>query len=114
MDNTPPLPPSAASQAVNDVTAEAKSLIGAITDFSFSSFFTPRMLRLIYAVLLLAIAYHSVEFMIIAIRIGSVMAFISGLLTLVVGVILTRVFVEVVQAIFKIHDTLKNIEWKQK
>ena len=114
MDNTPPPPPSATSQAVNDVTAEAKGLIGAITDFSFTSFFTPRILRVLYAVLLLMVAYHSVQFMIIAIRLSSVMAFISGLITLVVGVILTRVFVELVQAVFKIQDSLKNIESKQK
>jgi hypothetical protein len=114
MDNTTPPPPSSTSQIADEVKAEAKGLIGGLTDCGFKSFITPKIPCLIYGVLLLMVVWHGVQFLIFAARFGSVMGFISGLVFLVVGVVLSRVFVEVLQAMFKILETLQKIESKQK
>lgn len=110
MDNSP------ASLVPPEVKEQAKSLLGSLLDFRFDSFVTPKIIKVIYFLMLLGVAGRSLLFFITSIS-GGVMGLVVGLvgapIMLVIGAVLARVFVEIILLAFQMLETLQRIEAKK-
>ena len=115
MDNAP-TPPSA-SQLANDVSNQAKGFFASLLDFSFESFVTPKIIKVIYFILLIGVALGALGILISAISQGFVAVLISLIvipIMVVLGAVAIRVYVEIIMLAFKVLETLQRIESKQK
>lgn len=110
MDNTsPPLVPP-------EVTEQAKGLLGSLLDFRFESFVTPKIIKVIYFLMLLGVAAGSLLFLVSSISsglMGLVIGLIGAPIMLVIGAVLARVYVEIIMLAFKMLETLQRIEAKK-
>jgi len=111
MDNASPslIPP--------DVKAEAKGLLGSILDFRFDSFVTPKIVKAIYCLMLLAVVGNALLFFVTSLTgglMGVVIGVVGAPILLAVGAVLARVFVELIMLAFKMLETLQRIEAKSR
>jgi len=111
MDNPPPSASSA------DVASQARGFVGALLDFRFESFVTPKIIKVIYFLMLLGVAGSALLFLVTSMA-GGAMGVVIGLvgapLMLVIGAVLARVYVEIIMLAFKMLETLQRIEAKPK
>jgi hypothetical protein len=117
--DTPPPPSSSPSPSriADDVKAEAKGFVGSILDFTFSSFVTPKIIKLFYFLMLAGVALGSTVFLVANLfRGGSavLVGLIGAPIMLILGAVLARVYVEIIMLAFKVLETLQKIESKQK
>ncbi|MDQ0215317.1 prepilin signal peptidase PulO-like enzyme (type II secretory pathway) [Oikeobacillus pervagus] len=79
---------------------------------NFDTMITPTLIKLLFwiGVIFSVISGLAIIFAGIAAPFGGGMAVLSGLVTMVAGPLLTRVYCELLIVFFKMHDTLKNIE----
>lgn len=92
---------------------KTKSFIKKLFDFSFSDFITPKIIKFLYALCMIAIAIIAL----IIIIGGFSQSFGFGILSLlvlaplfvVIYLLLVRVWLEIAIVFFKIHDELKKI-----
>ena len=113
----PPAPPPTGQQIADEVTAQAKGFLGSLLDFSFTSFITPKLVKLLYFLMLLGVAAGTLAFLVASIMAGGfgvVMGLVGAPIMLVLGAVFARVYVEVIMLAFKMLETLKSIESKQK
>ncbi|HEY2573951.1 MAG TPA: DUF4282 domain-containing protein [Verrucomicrobiaceae bacterium] len=114
MDNTPPSP----AQVTNEVSNQAKGFMGSILDFSFETFVTPQIIKLVYFLMLAGVVLSALVFFLGNLIKGGVVGVFVGLiggpLILVLGAVGARVYVEIVMLAFKVLETLQRIEAKQK
>jgi hypothetical protein len=92
-----------------------KGFLGALFDFSFSHYVTPTIIRIIFGIVIVVSAILALLVAIAAFDVNIVLGFlvliIFGPLIFLVYVILYRVFLEVVMAVFKIaENTTKLVE----
>jgi hypothetical protein len=113
MDTPPPAP-----QISNDVSSQAQGFMGSILDFSFESFVTPKIIKLVYFLMLAGVALSALIFFLSSLFKGGVVGIFAGLigapLMLILGAVAARVYVEIVMIAFKVLETLQKIEAKQK
>lgn len=113
MDNPPSTPP-----LTNEVSSQAQGFMGAILDFSFESFVTPKIIKVVYFLMLAGVALSALVFFLTSLFKGGVVGVFTGLigapLMLVLGAVAARVYVEIVMLAFKMLETLQRIEAKQK
>lgn len=110
-DPPPGSPPS--RQGLSGVIwGETRALFTLLFDFSFKRFLTPRLVRVLYSLSLLAAVLSALAWMGSGFREGVM----KGLFTLVTGpvaffiyVLTARVLMEVVLAIFRIAERLENL-----
>jgi len=110
MDNSP------ASLVPPEVKEQAKGLLGSLLDFRFESFVTPKIIKVIYFLMLLGVAVSSLLFLITSISsgvIGLVIGLVGAPILLVIGAVLARVYVEIIMLAFKMLETLQRIEAKR-
>ena len=93
---------------MNTPQQQARGFLSSLFDFSFSSYVTPKLIRVIYVVVVVVAALTALGFLVTAFEINILL----GLVTLVIlaplaflfYVILYRVFLEVVMAVFTIAE----------
>lgn len=83
---------------------EEKGLVASLFDFEFKTFVTMRFLRIIYAVLLVAIVLFGLGFLAAALDSGSVVGLIIAPLMTFIQIVLLRVSVEMVVLFFRIAE----------
>ncbi len=117
--DTPPLPTPPSADLAAQVKDEAKGFFASLMDFSFEHFITPKVIKLVYAVALLWVVVATFMwlgycFYSNTIITGFFMAVFTTPIFAALGIILARVYVELIMLAFKILETLQKIEAKQK
>lgn len=110
-------PSSSPQQISNEVSAQAKGFMGSILDFSFESFVTPKIAKLVYFLMLVGVVVGSLFVLLGGLLQGgknALFALIMAPLVLILGAIISRVYVELVMLAFKMLETLQKIESKQR
>jgi hypothetical protein len=113
MPAAPSLPPSDSRGGwLGSVWSEARAVFTLLFDFSFQRFLTPRLVRVLYSLSLLAAVLSSLAWMGSGFREG----FMTGLFTLITGpvaffiyVLTARVMMELVLAIFRIAEHIEKL-----
>jgi len=88
-----------------------RAVLDLVLDFSFQHFVTPRLIRLLYALSLLAAVLATVTWMFSGFADGilnGVFTFVTGPVAFIVYVLCARVVMEVILAIFQIAEKLKE------
>ncbi len=88
-----------------------RAVIDLVLDFSFQHFVTPRLIRLLYVLSLLAAILATVTWMFSGFANGilqGVFTFVTGPVAFVIYILLARVVMEVILAIFQIAEKLRN------
>jgi len=108
------------SNQTQTIQTAGKSFLQSLFDLSFSQFITPKLIKVIYVVFIVIFAIYGL----ILIGVGFVAAANgrpAGLLLIpvavivfFVGIILTRVWLELVMVFFSMLDRLKSIDAKTK
>src|SRR6476620_2981641 len=100
-------PASRTSLATSSFWTEVRAILDLVLDFSFKRFVTPRLIRVLYALSLIAATLAALAWMVSGFQIG----LLSGLVTLVAGplafllyVLVARVMMEIILAIFQIAE----------
>jgi hypothetical protein len=92
---------------------QARSFFGSLFDYSFSSFITPRIIRVLYILMTILVALWTLAFVLFAFKastaFGILTLIILGPLFFVLGMIYVRVGLEVVMAFFNIHGDVSDI-----
>jgi hypothetical protein len=92
---------------------EAKSFFGSLFDYSFSSFITPRIIKVLYVLATILVALWTLVFVLLAFKassgLGIVMLLIFGPIFFVLGMIYARVFLELLIVFFRIHGDVHDI-----
>ena len=90
-----------------------RSFVESLFDFSFTSFITPRLIKVLYAVILIFITIGVIALVISGFSRGAapgfLFLFIIGPLYAVLLVISARIYLELVIAVFRIVDLLSEI-----
>ena len=115
--STPPPPPPYAPSGqpwtppptqVNDVAASAKGFLGALFDFSFSTFITPKIIKAVYIVVTALIGLAAVGFLLSAVISGEpgiiLMALIGVPLAAIVYLALARMTLELYFAVVRLSE----------
>ena len=87
-----------------------KSFIASMADFSFRSFVTPKLVRLLYFIALMVVLYSTVMWVLDAGFSGFLWRAVVAPVVLVVGVILARAAIEIIMVLFRILDLLQRWE----
>ena len=92
---------------------EAKSFFGSLFDYSFSSFITPRIIKVLYVLATIGIALWTLLLIVAAFNVsdgvGGGMLLIGGPLLFLFSMIYARVFLELVIAFFRINGNVQEI-----
>lgn len=80
--------------------------------FSFEKMITPALIKVIFIILLIGSLLLGLSQIIIGIRYSG-LSVLSGIVTLVLGPFLSRIFCEGMIVIFQINETLTKIEKKK-
>ena len=92
---------------------EAKGFFASLFDYSFSSFITPRIIKVLYVLATIAISLWTLFLIVAAFNVsdgvGAVMLVIGGPLFFVFSMIYARVFLELVIAFFRINGNVQEI-----
>lgn len=119
MDTPPSQTPPSAAPLADQVKDEAKGFFASLTDFSFESFITPRIIKVVYFLALVGVAMYTLGWLGYCFYshnmvTGFFMAVITTPIVAALGVVLARVYVELIMLAFKVLETLKRIEAKQR
>ena len=87
-----------------------KGFFGALFDFSFSSFITTKIIKLLYII----IAIGCVISLVAATFMQGFMGFISGLIGVVVVFLLSRIYLELMIVLFRMAENLEVIANRSK
>ena len=92
---------------------EAKSFFGSLFDYSFSSFITPRIIKVLYVLATIGISLWTLLLIVAAFNVsdgaGGAMLLIGGPLFFLFSMIYARVFLELVIAFFRINGNVQEI-----
>lgn len=108
----PPATPPRNDSLIGAIWGETRALLAMLFDFSFKRFLTPRLVRILYSLSLLAAVLSALAWMASGFREG----IMQGLFTLVTGpiafllyVLTARVAMELVLAIFRIAEHIEKL-----
>ena len=92
---------------------QAKGFFASLFDYSFSSFITSRIVKVLYVLSTIVVALWTLAFILFAFRLSSTFGFISllvlGPLFFVITMIYVRVGTELIIAFFRIHEDVAEI-----
>ena len=92
---------------------QAKSFFGSLFDYSFSSFITPRIIKILYVLATIVISLWTLFLIVAAFNVsdgaGGGMLLIGGPLFFLFSMIYARVFLELVIAFFRINGNVQEI-----
>jgi hypothetical protein len=91
----------------------SKGFIGSLMDFSFVSFVTPTLVRFLYGFFLVCVAVFTFRWIFNAGFMDMIWRCVAAPFVLVIGAILSRVFVELIMVAFRILELLRRLdaEW---
>jgi hypothetical protein len=93
---------------------ETRSFFSSLFDYSFSSYITPRIIRVLYVLATIIIALWTLVIVLLAFRaskgLGVVTLLIFGPLYFLIAMIWARVGLEVISAFFRIHEHVQQID----
>ena len=91
---------------------ESQSFFSGLFDFSFKEYVTPKIIRVIFVILIVFAAIGALALLIGSAR-GGGLGIVLGIIFAVVGfflyVILFRIYLEVVSALFRINDNIATL-----
>jgi hypothetical protein len=92
---------------------QAKGFFGSLFDYSFSSYITPRIIKVLYILATVLVALWTVVFILLAFRasstLGILVLLIGGPIYFVIMMIWTRVLLEFFSAFFRIHEDVREL-----
>ena len=92
---------------------QAKGFFGSLFDYSFSSFITPRIIKILYVLATILISLWTLFLIVAAFNVsegtGGAMLLIGGPLFFLFSMIYARVFLELVIAFFRINGNVQEI-----
>ena len=112
MPAPPPLPPHGAYQA-NEAADAAKGFIGALFDFSFSSFVTPKIVKFVYIVLVILLPLTWLGWIIAGFSMHVVMgvvALLFGWIPLLLALAFYRMTLELLYSVVNMNLKVESIE----
>ncbi len=91
---------------------ESQSFFSGLFDFSFKEYVTPKIIRVIFVILIVFATIGAVALLVASAR-GGGFGIVFGIIFAVVGfffyVILFRIYLEVVSALFRINDNIATL-----
>jgi hypothetical protein len=108
MNAAPPV-----SSALSSLWQQIRAVLDLVLDLSFKRFVTPRLVRMLYVLSLLAAAFYAFSYMFSGFTKGTftgIFQMITAPLAFLLYLILARVTVELILAIFRIADRLAPME----
>ncbi len=106
-DPTLPKPTSGAGS----LWSEMRAILDLVLDFSFKRFVTPHLIRVLYALSLVAAVLAAVAWMASGFRVGwfyGLFTVVTGPIAFVIYVLTARVLMEVILAIFQIAENVRK------
>ena len=92
---------------------QTKGFFSSLFDYSFSSFITPKIVRVLYVLLTIAVSLWTLTFLVLAFRasagLGIVFLLIGGPIFFVIAMIYVRVALELAIVFFRIHADVADI-----
>lgn len=91
---------------------ETKGFFTSLFDYSFSSFITPRIIKVLYVLTTLVLALWTLADIFIAFRLSSglgILALVFGPLVFVLSMIYARVVLELLIVFFRMHEDVQEI-----
>ena len=92
---------------------EAKGFFGSLFDYSFSSYITPKIIRVLYILATILIALDTLAFILITFKASSTLGVLSLLILAPIGFVIAMIFarvgLEVLSAFFRIHGDVDEI-----
>lgn len=92
---------------------EHRGFFGKLFDTTFKDFITPSIARVVYMILIVATALWALMFLIGGLRSGTALGVVGGLVMapviFILGVIGSRIYIELVLVIFRIAENTKNL-----
>ena len=93
--------------------AGAKGFVGSLFDFGFNSFVTPKVVKVLYVLIMAGLALAEIGYLLFAFKESAIFGIISLLilcpLTFLVYLALWRILLELFIVIFRISDDLRSI-----
>jgi hypothetical protein len=93
--------------------ATAKGFVGSLFDFGFTSFVTPKVVKVVYVLIMAGLALAEIGYLLFAFRESTIFGIVSLLilcpLTFFVYLALWRILLELFIVIFRISDDLRSI-----
>ncbi len=100
-------PPS--SSALSSLWQQIRAVLDLVLDLSFKRFVTPRLVRMLYVLSLLAASFYALSYMFSGFKNGTfsgIFQMVTAPLAFLLYLIIARVTVELILAIFRIADRL--------
>lgn len=94
--------------------ATQKGFIGSVLDFSFRSFVTPNLIKVLYLIGLGGVVYYVLAFLLNGAFSGFIWRLCLSPIFLVIGVILVRAAVEIIMVAFRILELLQRLDRRQR
>jgi uncharacterized protein DUF4282/zinc ribbon protein len=92
---------------------QAKGFFGSLFDYSFSSFITSRIIKVVYVLTTIVVALWTLVIILVAFKassaLGIVALLIGGPIFFVIAMIYVRVGLELLMVIFRIHEDVEEI-----
>jgi hypothetical protein len=92
---------------------QAKGFFGSLFDYSFSSYITPRIIKVLYVLATVLVALWTLVIILVAFRASSALGIlaliIGGPIYFIIAMIGARVTLEFLSAFFRIHDNVHEI-----
>jgi hypothetical protein len=92
-------------------TDAAKGLVGSLFDFSFKAFVTPKVIQIIFILMLILLVLWTVAIISVGFAAHTAVGVIALLLSPViylVGVLFVRIYLELIIVLFRIYETLRD------
>jgi uncharacterized protein DUF4282 len=92
---------------------QARGFFASLFDYSFSSYITPRIIKVLYVLATVLVALWTLVIILIAFNASSTLGILTllivGPIYFVLAMIYTRVLLELLSAFFRIHDDVQEI-----
>ncbi|MEP7024187.1 MAG: DUF4282 domain-containing protein [Actinomycetota bacterium] len=109
----PPPPPAAAQPAMQATTSDARGFIASLFDFSFTSFVTPKVVKVLYVLIMIGVGFASLLYVVLAFRLNSFLGifvlFIGAPLAFVIIMAIYRILLEFFVVIFRISEDIRAL-----
>jgi hypothetical protein len=92
---------------------DSRGFFSKLFDTTFQDFITPSIARVVYVILIIAAALWSLLFLVNGLRSGNASGVVGGLvlapICFLVGVLVSRIYMELVLVIFRIAENTKHL-----
>jgi hypothetical protein len=94
-------------------SVDRRGFLGSLFDFGFTSFATPKVIKILYVLITIATTLGVLSYSLLAFTVnttlGVVALFVFGPLSLLIVLTIWRIFLEFFMVIFKISDDIRSL-----